>query len=108
MRWTGAFSKWKKTLLGQHLWPLLHQRVHEGAQDLHNVTGVDNGAPGLDVGVIQVLVVEECQQNLFCAARVDPCLYGPRLTLLYPLFSLPFCLRCVVRQYRLVHGDYAV
>jgi hypothetical protein len=98
----------EKPLLGYHLWPLLPQVLHEGAQGLHDVIGIDHGTPGHNVGIDQALVVKKRQQHLFCSAGVNPCLYGPRLTLLYPLFRLLFCLRCVIGHHGLVHGYDAV
>ncbi len=47
----------KPTLLNQH--PLLPQMPHEDVQDLHNVRGIDSGAPGSNVRVDEALAIEE-------------------------------------------------
>ncbi len=77
----------KPTLLGQNR-PLLSEMPHEDVEDLHDVRGVDGGAPRDDMLIDEALAVEEGEQHLFCSARLDLGLYWARLTLLNPLLGL--------------------
>ncbi len=79
----------KPTLLNQHR-PLLPQMLHEDIQDLHNVCGIDSGAPGEDMRIDKTIAVEGSEHQLFCQACLGLGLYWARLPLLDPLLGLFF------------------
>jgi hypothetical protein len=97
----------KPTLFSQN-GPLLSEMPHEDVEDLHDVRGVDSGAPRDDMRIDEALAVEEGEQHLFCTACLDFGLHWARLTLLNPLLGLFFALRRMVTNHRLVHGDDGV
>ncbi len=97
----------KPTLLGQNR-PLLSEMPHEDVEDLHNVRGVDGGAPRYDMRIDEALAVEEGEQHLFGSACLDLGLYWARLTLLNSLLGLFFALRRMVTNHRLVHSHNRV
>ncbi len=97
----------KPMLLGQNR-PLLSEMPHEDVEDLHDVRGVDGGAPRDDMHIDEALAVEEGEQHLFGSARLDLGLYWARLSLLNPLLGLFFALRRMVTNHRLVHSHNRV
>jgi hypothetical protein len=59
--------------------------LHEGAQGLNNVVGVDLRPPGNDEGVDKAPTVTEGQQHLLGGASLDTSINGP---------GLPFSIHC--------------
>ncbi len=66
-----ALSQWKNHSPGRHLQPLLLEMLHEGAQGLHDVHGIDLCPSGWDVGVNLTPAIKESHHNLFDAAGLD-------------------------------------
>jgi hypothetical protein len=92
-------------LLCGHGGPLLLKMLHEGAQDLDGVGGVDRGAPGDDMGIDHPRRIEKRHDHLLGATGVDPGLQRARLTPWDPLLTLFFRFRRVIGDHGFVHGD---
>jgi hypothetical protein len=75
----------KPTLLLCQIRPLLPQIPQNIVQDRYNAVGIDELAPGDNVGVNEALAVEKGQDHLLGLTGIDSCLYGARLSLFHIL-----------------------
>jgi hypothetical protein len=71
----------KPTLLLCQIRPLLPQMPQNIVQDRDDAVGIDELAPGDNVGVNEVLDVEKGHDHLLGLTGMDSCLYGARLSL---------------------------
>ena len=88
--------------------PLLLQILQESGEGIHN-EGSIHRLPLLDhPGVDEPVGVEEGEDHLLGAARMDPCLDWAWLTLLDPLLAHSFGFRSVEGNHGFVHGHNPV